>query len=815
MKVDGSGRPPAWAAAFAVVLALAARGIGADLDTGEIAGRIVNEYGKPVHNATVTARSMVGGPPHQGLSDASGRYRIPGLAPASYRVVGTLVGFGVEVLPISVTAGSSATVDFVLRLLTLDELLNVAVRSPAKIEQRTAEAPGLVSVVTRDQAAAFGWYSLNDILYKQSGFGPAQDYDRRTVSFRGQFEGWNNNHLLHLVDGIPMNDNLYGTAYTSEVSPLFLLKNVELVRGPGSALYGSYATNGVVQVNTVSPDDLERHGQVRARLGDAGLQAYDWVHGLGAQEPVSAIVGFNSYETDGNEYASADGSGRRDADGNLAAFTVNDSRNSRYYWAKLEGHGDLQGLSLQHHEQYWRFQTGHGWLWWIPDFRESMHEGRRVVALSYRPPKGRLTHEHLLRYQRHAVDWNTRYYPNGARGGAYPAGVWERLDTSAHDFLARTQVAAETGGFHVLVGAEADRFSYGGDREHFGNIDVDDIAGGQPAFPDGRSTRLGPWLDHVLDRPVTNLALFGQVVRRGMLDGALDLTLGARYDRTAFDYHDLAAPGRPKVPRRFERVSPRVGLVLFPAGRFTVKLLGGRAFRSPTLTELAGAHTLSLSSNIAELQPELVTTGEAGADWRVNKYTCVRANVFFTDYRNQIAYSTANLNLSANVYSLETAGAEAEVLLTHGRLSGFANYSYATRLDETVIDRTISASPDRLTWAPAHKLNAGLRYSIGPWSVAATGHYQGPVQRRATETGTQVLPFGDVALDLDRFRPRSVPGWFRLDARVARRLPRNLMVAALATNLGDADQRLVKVLSFPFDYRQEGRRYEVSVTVDY
>ncbi len=249
-----------------------------------------------------------------------------------------------------------------------------------KIAQRAIEAPGVVSVISRDQIADFGWTSLNDALYRLPGFFPVQDYDRRTVGARGLFEGWNNNHLLLLIDGVPYNDNLYGSAYTSEITPLFMVKSIEVVRGPGSALYGSNATNGLVTINTVTAEDLGGKGWARTQLGDFNTQIYDAVVGTKGAN-FSAVVGYNAYTTDGNEYDYYDdyvNSGRPIADGKIRTF---DARRSSYLFSKLSGEGKLKGLSIQFHNQNWDYQTGHGWLWQIPDQAESMQESRQLFTL--------------------------------------------------------------------------------------------------------------------------------------------------------------------------------------------------------------------------------------------------------------------------------------------------------------------------------------------------------------------------------------------------------------------------------------------------
>jgi hypothetical protein len=274
----------------------------------------------------------------------------------------------------------------------------------------------------------------------------------------------------------------------------------------GSALYGSDAANGVVQVNTLSAADLGGHGCAEVRAGNDGTLAYELLAGFGAGRQISGVIGYSAFETDGNEYSSFDGSARLDDNGDLARFETRDRRSRRYLWAKLEtGGGDDRPhrVTAQFHEQYWDFETGHGWLWWIPDFAESMDETRWLASFQWRPAvarDGRLGQEYVVRLQRHSIDWSPRYYPNGAFDGFYPAGMWEDLDTDADDILARAQLQwTISERADLLFGAEGDRFLYDGDREHTATVDVDDAAGGFPPFPGGATMALDPWLDPVLD----------------------------------------------------------------------------------------------------------------------------------------------------------------------------------------------------------------------------------------------------------------------------------------------------------------------------
>jgi iron complex outermembrane receptor protein len=686
-----------------------------------------------------------------------------------------------------------------LELLSLEDLLNVEIVSATKISQRPIEAPSIVSFITQQQIRDYGWISLNDVLYAQPGFSPSQDFDRRTVSARGMFEGWNNNHLLLLIDGVPYNDNLYGTAFTSEVTPLFLAKSLEIIRGPGSALYGSNATNGVIGVNTISASDSAGFsGEAQARLGNFGTQIYDVVAGMSG-DMFSAVLGYNAFSTSGYEYMSYDGSLRRDAQGNLRQFMTNDARASSYFFAKIEGKKSMEGLSLQFHDQRWRFGTGHGWLWNIPDLGESMQESRRMITLSYKPKNtsSDLSVEAVARYQHREIDWNMRYFPDSVEyaGVFYPNGVSEFIATNADDVFARLQLAYKLPeGANVIAALEGTLFWYNGDRTHTSNINLaDDFA----PFPGNAVRSMPSFLQWIEGNPLLNLGIFAQFASGKIFGDKISATLGVRYDNQFFQFNALDRAGTPKENLSFSALSPRLGVVFMAEKDLSFKLLAGRAFRAPSPTELFGANTFALASNIRELKPEFITTFELGADWIMNKTVNWRVNGFYTNFENQIAYSVANANLSTNVYTLVTAGFEAEANFTIERFSGFVNYSFAARLGETILDNTVSASPNMVTWAPAHLLNAGLTYRADKFTAALSAHFQGETARRGSDKQTE---------EFTRLRPDVLPAWFTLDARIAYQIASGLEIAAQANNLLDAKGMLMKNFDYPFDYQIGGRR---------
>jgi iron complex outermembrane receptor protein len=683
-----------------------------------------------------------------------------------------------------------------LLALPVEELLNVRVSSSSKTEEAVADAPDVVSVLTREQIQQHRWYTINDVLGHLPGFAPSHDYDRETISSRGAFEGWNNNHLLLLVDGVPFNDNLYGTAFTWDVTPLTFLRSLEVIRGPGSALYGTNATAGVVTINTVSARELGSRAAGELRIGTRGTRYAD-VLATDQREWLSTVVAFSYSRNAGNEYQSYDGSGRTDANGKLAQFRIRDNREGGYLFAKAEAAGALEGLSVQLHYQWWGFETGHGWLWMVPDLDEAMRETRQIAVLRYRPPVWHaIEQEYVVRYQRHDLDWNMEFYPQGTMVGAavYPDGLWEYLRTKAEDVFARAQAGYRAGNqARVLAGVESTVFWYLGDREHYSNAD---LSGDLAPFPGNVSHRVGPWFEWILNKPVVNIAAFGHASSGRALGERVTAHLGLRYDRELFQYVDIRDQARPTLGKSFQQLSPRAGLVVKPTGAVSVKALVGHAFRAPAPTELFGANTLTLASNPAELKPEKVKSYELAADSLISPAVVLRGNIHYTQLQNQIGYSLQNANLSTNLYSLDTVGFETELHLELGAVQGAINYTYARRVHEKILDATISQSSNQLTWYPSHVANASAQYRHRSFDFDLEAHFQGTVHRR--DSDRQNAMFASL-------RPAAVDPWLTIDASAGYLLRPGLRVSLQVTNLFDSKGSLIKNFDFPFDYRIPGR----------
>ncbi|MGE0078648.1 MAG: TonB-dependent receptor [Bacteroidales bacterium] len=677
--------------------------------------------------------------------------------------------------------------------LGLEELLSISVVSASKVEQKPSDAPNIIYAASKDLVEGYGWNSLNEMLSFYSGFFRSRDYERRTLGFRGMFESWNNNHLLMLVDGIPINDNLYGTAYTWEITPLNFSNSAEIICGPGGALYGSNAMNGVITLNTLTVNDINRIGNARIRFGSHNYQYYDVVTGA-ENDDFGIIASFSHSNTDGNEYMSLDASDRVDEFGNPLKFRINDSRSNSYLFTKIYGKNLYEGLMFQYHEQRWDFQTGHGWVFRIPDRPEDMKEYRRIFALKYAPERvgKKLNYEFTSRFQIHGVDWDLRLYPNGGFGGAYPNGVSEYLDTDAKDLFFRAQLNYQHKNHNVIFGAENSVFFYNGDHAHNSNVNLN--YGGKNFDDD--YYELNPWLEYIYKKPVYNIASYLQYISPKLFD-RIQITASGRFDRMFFDYNDTLMFNSSKS-KHFQMFTPRVAMVYTVRKNLLVKAIYGRAFRTPSPTEMFGLNTDIMASNIDKLKPESITNIDVGAVWKPLSTLNIQLNTFWVNYENQIAYSVANANLITNIYSLKTVGVELAAQYASQNFSGFANASYSQRIDENILDTTITKSDSRITWAPSLLVKAGAFYRYNRFTVSSLFYYQNKVYRRSS----------DKFDNMENYRPNNyVDGWFSIDFKGTFRFNKKSEIGISVKNAFDAERYLIKNNQYKFDYRLDSRTF--------
>ena len=143
-----------------------------------------------------------------------------------------------------------------LFLVSIDELLNLKVAVTGKTETTLRETPGIVSIITRKEIQAIGARDMVDILRTVPGFEFASEPDQAIgLGFRGNYglEG----KILVLLDGQQINETGYGAVSWGNRFNINNIEKVEIIRGPGSAIYGGMAELAVINIITSSGANID------------------------------------------------------------------------------------------------------------------------------------------------------------------------------------------------------------------------------------------------------------------------------------------------------------------------------------------------------------------------------------------------------------------------------------------------------------------------------------------------------------------------------------------------------------------------------
>jgi iron complex outermembrane receptor protein len=170
---------------------------------------------------------------------------------------------------------------------SLEDLMSIKVTSVSKKEQTTSQAAAAVFVISREDIAHSGALNIPDLLRMVPGLEVAQiDAANWAISARG-FNGQFSNKLLVLVDGRTVYTSTFaGVFWDSQNIPLGSIEKIEVIRGPGAAVWGSNAVNGVINIITLSAADTQgatiAAGAGNGSIGPETLSYGDKIRSLGA-----------------------------------------------------------------------------------------------------------------------------------------------------------------------------------------------------------------------------------------------------------------------------------------------------------------------------------------------------------------------------------------------------------------------------------------------------------------------------------------------------------------------------------------------------
>jgi outer membrane receptor for ferrienterochelin and colicins len=193
-------------------------------------------------------------------------------------------------------SGELNEIDDVLNM-DLDSLSNASVHKEStmsdpvvegvsKKAESLSESPGIVDVITAEDIEQFGAKNLYEVLQRATSVFMTGSFmlQRNVASIRGNLQSHEDNHVLLLINGRPYRDITLGgvnvALYTA--FPIHTIKHIEVIRGPGSVLYGTNAFNGAINIVTKNPTEPTLH--VATLAGSDSWQSYSLAGGNGNQD---------------------------------------------------------------------------------------------------------------------------------------------------------------------------------------------------------------------------------------------------------------------------------------------------------------------------------------------------------------------------------------------------------------------------------------------------------------------------------------------------------------------------------------------------
>jgi iron complex outermembrane receptor protein len=571
-----------------------------------------------------------------------------------------------------------------------EEMISIATGK----QQPIVKAPAVSSVITAADIKAMGATDIDEVLETVPGLHVARSFVgyNPIYTFRGVGAEFNP-QVLMLINGIPLTNSFHGDRGSIWGGmPVQAISRIEVIRGPGSAMYGADAFAGVINVITKSAQDIDGT-EIGGRAGS--FDTYDGWALHGGQWGGFDVAAMVEYHDTQGQRRTIDADLQTSLDqalgthASLAPGPVNLMREnfdarvdvSRGYWQlragvqRRDNYGNGVGVAqaLDPHNRYSSERWNADLTYHNPDFAENW-----VVTgqISFLDSANEDVQRDLVLLPPGTLlpignDGNINFsnpaglvrFPNGYIGNPE---VFERH--------ARANWSAFYSGFedHTLrmgAGMNYDTIYSTKASQNFGL----DPATGQPI----------PFLPGppVLDVTGTPEIFLPSADRKDYFFFLQDewrfardwqFTAGVRYD----DYSDFG-----------ETVNPRLALVWETRYDLTTKLLYGSAFRAPAFSEMYIVNNPVALGN-PKLRPETMDTAELAFDYRPSDSLRLGANVFYYWWKDIVRFVPdvgATTTSAQNAGRQEGYGGELQAdwrMADTLKLTG--NYAYQRSTDQTL-----------------------------------------------------------------------------------------------------------------------------------
>ena len=661
-----------------------------------------------------------------------------------------------------------------------DKEIAIATRQETPI----GKAPSIVTVITAEEIKNLGYRTFVEILRTVPGFEIMKHGDRGDVSpaVRGVEGG---EKVRVMINGHLINDPLSGNAFVQfDDFPLDNIKKIEIIRGPGSAVYGENAFLAVINIITKEAKDIDG---VKVISGYGNFDTYEESIIFGKIYKDINVSGMIRYrETDG-----FDGTVESDIvtkiDNALVPFgysaasqapgEVQDWRREYDLNLKVTYKGFyIEGLYVNKNKG--SFLTS---LYAVTD--ESDIETNYVFGeIGYKKTfDEKCTIKPRLFYDQFDTNTFQEALPEGVTVPVVTGGT-TAIYTYTNGFIGHALVTEKIVGTEIpfdyelfdgnilTLGLEY-RLINQTNIHYFTNFDPVTLAP-LDSIQDFSDTY--PWLKDATRR-------IGSIYLQDVWDvtNTLNVTLGVRYD----DYSDFGG-----------EISPRLGVTWAFIKNASLKLLYGKAFRPPNFLEMFTTNQPAIQGN-EDLNPEIINTYEIGLSYQLNKYITSNINYFYNSIEDLISLRTLATTQGtsrygnygdARVHGIET---ETKIDITKGNYV-FMNYTFQNPKDDDGND---------LPFVAHHHGNFGV--NVHYWKYINTNLSTFVSGRRSREED-------DTRSDL--------PAYALLNLSViGKELFKTMKVQGTVYNLLDKDYSDPGPTSIPDDLPRPGRTFFVGLSYQF
>lgn len=628
--------------------------------------------------------------------------------------------------------------------LTLAELGQVEISIATGNSTPLDRAPAAATVITAGEIQAMGARNLNDVLETVPGLHVSLSSLSRldsVYSIRGIHTGFNPQVLL-MLNGIPVQYNVQGGRPTLFRLPVTSIQRVEVIRGPGSAIYGADAYAGVINVITKDASAI-KGTQVGSNIGSFNSRDL-WLQTAGQWQDVGVAFSMAYQESDGDEKRKLGSDLQSLFDSLLGtdASKVPGALSTRFQL--LDTHLALTTKQSQFNLWNWRLHdagVGAGGAQSID------HEGRDDSDLWM----GDFTYR---------LDTDSKVWDNSARVSylrysqksrfiLFPAGTELFIGSDGNvDFQNPVGRVTFTDGLIGAPSALAEdlqldlvsiyngwdnhrvRMAFGarhqsvhpGEKKNFGP----GVINGTEQIVGGAVADVGGTNDIFMQDSSRNIR-YVSLQDEWQLAANWQLTTGVRLD----DYSDFG-----------NTTNPRIALVWSTTDKLTTKLMYGSAFRAPSFSEQLQKNNPVVLGN-PDLDPERINTIELGFAYNLNSNLTTNLTLF--DYRSRdmiefVQDYMATTKTAANVHDQDGRGFEWEVNwkpLPQLHIAG----SYSQQ------DATDEATGNPIADAPGKQFKMDVNWDFHPnWYLHGQLNWVGDRERLRVPQTAARAPVDDCTL---------------------------------------------------------------------